>query len=277
MSAVDRSFHEGPELEEMARHSLSRSLARIQELEPTLQAQAPLVQPDSVLAADDRAMAPLHVSATARTPLIIALDHLILHGAALRELSRVQPTASYSLLRPAIEGAAWSIWMLSPASRDERVVRALQYVLLDQSGGRRLVVAGGHTPEHTADELKDELAEIAAKRPAVARAAWTAVPTAGSVIEFASGEVGELGAGGLTFWTALSGLAHGRPHGIMTLTQRDQLAVDAGGSVELRISPSQSILASGTAVALAYVETALDLYAKLCAGPGGPSPDAVAP
>lgn len=267
MASADWSFRVPPELEEQAGRTLDQLLVRIQALEPTLLGTPPTVHHGSALGGDDRAMAPLHVSATARTPLIVALDHLVLHGAALREVPRIQPFASYSLLRPAIEGAAWAIWILAPARRDERVLRALQYVLLDQLGAVRLLAAGGVTPQHTLDELKDELAEIAARQPALAKSAMKQVPTAREVVGCASREVGKLGAGGLVFWTALSGLAHGRPHAISALTRREQLSDGADGAFESQVFPSRAVIASGTAVALAYVETGLDLYASRCARP----------
>lgn len=79
----------------------------------------------SALAGDDRLYPPFPVSRAAIQGLGSAIDHLGLFHAALEKTQTSRPFGYFTLARAAMFAAARTIWILSPAQRQERQRRAL--------------------------------------------------------------------------------------------------------------------------------------------------------
>jgi len=278
MGVADWTVLENEEDAEEAKEHLKLLLPRIEEFESLMEPGANPVHPGSALAGDDRAISPRSLSVTCWAPILVAIDHLSLLRGALSEMSSLNPTAPYTLLRPAIEGAAWGIWVLAPTSRDERVTRALRLVLLDETDSRRVSAARGAPPVATAEQLNAHLLEIARKRPSIDPSAVLKRPIATAVVRQASHEVDQGSDEGLLWWTMLSAISHGRPHGLLALlqreqlVQREQLAVSDLGQRSLRLAPSLVAIAHGTELAYRFVDHALRLYAMRNTAPSDRTP-----
>jgi hypothetical protein len=96
------------------------------------------VEPESTLANDDDALAPLQPSVVARSTFIAATEQLA-------QVSAV--STRFALLRSALEGAAVTIWLLEPDDPAERASRLLSEVWGDLRDSDRLAISlGGVLP-----------------------------------------------------------------------------------------------------------------------------------
>jgi hypothetical protein len=127
------------------------------------------VLPGTALAGDDRGTAYETLSSQVRSHLGVAIDHM----RTLREVAisaRSLPAmAGFTPTRAALEGVGTSLWLLGPASRDERVIRSLQ---LASEGHRDALVAEaelrGQRFEASEDRVTRRLVELRDQRTGLA-------------------------------------------------------------------------------------------------------------
>ncbi|SMO92231.1 hypothetical protein SAMN06273567_107164 [Geodermatophilus aquaeductus] len=85
----------------------------------------PAPAPGSPLAGDDRAWSLLPASTVAWLGLVSAIEHLAAARRLMQETRTMMPSPYMSLIRPALMGAAQTLWVLLPPLRAERVRRQL--------------------------------------------------------------------------------------------------------------------------------------------------------
>lgn len=263
---------EQPEHSGFAVEMLRGLVGQILQLETALQDGTPATHPGSPLDGDNAAIAPYKVSNLAWTPLVVAIDHLSFFASILQRGDSLNALAPYTLLRPAIEAAASTIWMLEPSRSDERALRALQFMWLDEKDSSRVSRArGAEAPDR--DKLRSHLREVAGRRPALDSSRLFAAVTTSEILAIANPKVDGGRHDGVLWWTMLSGLSHGRPHGILALVQREEQSATPDEARTLEIKASLVALAHGLEVAVRYVDTALGLFARRNSAPGELPPD----
>ncbi len=260
MSQASWDAREEPEHAKYAVEMLRGLVGQILQLETVLQDGTPATHPGSPLDGDNAAIAPYQVSNLAWTPLVVAIDHLSLLASILQRGDSLQALAPYTLLRPAIEAAASTIWMLEPSSRDERALRALQFMWLDEKDSSRVSRARG-VDGLARDALQSHIRDVAGQRPSVNSNRLFKPITTSEILAIADARVDAGRLDGVLWWTMLSGLSHGRPHGILALVQREEQGTVPNGSKSLEIRASLVALAHGLQVAVRYVDAALALFA----------------
>ncbi|WP_411698736.1 hypothetical protein [Conyzicola sp.] len=165
------------------------------------------VEPGSVLASDDAALAPLSLSEVARGTFIAATEQLV-------DVSSV--AARFALLRSSLESAAIAIWLLEADDPTERATRLLSEVWGDIRDSDRLATSLGGALDSLPHQERDwkaahrgvfaEADPVARQMPvaiakkidvaAVVVADFTEVPNAAAAIRGS--------------WTAFGAIARGR-------------------------------------------------------------------
>jgi hypothetical protein len=85
------------------------------------------VQPNSQLAADDAVSSPHNVSHAARWCLNAGVDHLHALKSLAVDAGRIHSSASYGLVRGALENFGAGFWILHPTERSVRVEHGLRW------------------------------------------------------------------------------------------------------------------------------------------------------
>jgi hypothetical protein len=271
MSDSDWTVREDSEQQRLATSMLGQLADQIVLLESVLNDGTPDVHPGSALAGDNVAIYPYSVSSIAWAPLVLAIDHLGMLSSTLRTADAIHTFAPYTLLRPAIEASAWAIWVLKPGSRDLRVERAIQFLWLDQKDSGRMSMLRGAEPVD-ATVLRDHLIELAARRPRIDASKLLRHVSSTEALKEADAAVDGGSQEGLLWWTMLSGLAHGRPHGFLALTQREDLMRTESGNHSLELKASLLTLAYGLRAAVRFADTAIGLFAQRNTGPRDTTP-----
>ncbi|MFF4433848.1 hypothetical protein ACFYZ4_32415 [Streptomyces sp. NPDC001513] len=97
------------------------------------------IDPGSSLGADDRLFPEFTVSSAAWHGLVTAVEHTGFTFTALSATRTMYPSAYYTVLRTALLGAAQAVWVLAPASREERQKRALTIAATNTDERRKFV------------------------------------------------------------------------------------------------------------------------------------------
>jgi hypothetical protein len=114
--------------------TVSQAIAQLDQLREFFAGYS--ISPHTSLAADDTATPDERLSEQVLAACSIAFDNL--GGvSALFESPRVPSLAGFALLRGALEAVGMGLWLLSPASRDQRILRSLQTAyesVMDEAG-----------------------------------------------------------------------------------------------------------------------------------------------
>jgi hypothetical protein len=219
----------------------------------------PQVAAGSPLAGDDRRTAPYHVSWGAWHSLSHAVDHLHCLRSVIRDASILHIYAPYTLVRAALENAAAAVWVLHPASRDERVMRRLRLAASDLRNGSAVAEVVGTSLPRSLDERLDDLRRIARRdgldeRKAVRGASYQEIVKA----------IGDEGAAAgklpLLIWKACSAVAHGDLWATINITQREPMNEAPDGIVHNRVSVNVTGLHHMTAITIAITKAGWRLY-----------------
>jgi hypothetical protein len=210
----------------------------------------------SSLLADDEATSPYLVSQAASAQLVSAADHWDAFRTLLEQAHVVHARAPFTLLRAAIENSATAVWLLAPASRDERVLRRLRLEWKnsgDQENAEKLI---GGEPWTSRDGTKAELQRIARERGLtdgmVSQVASSPVAFSTIVRTAATDaprcELTDVQA--LYCWMAASGIAHAQRWAVMNSSALQRTSVPGApeGSTRLALSASDQALVGIAAV-----------------------------
>ncbi len=227
----------------------------------------PPVEPGSSLADDDQVFPSHPVSSVAWHGLLTAVEHLDFTLSAMAATRTLYPSAYFTTLRAGLLGAAQAVWVLAPANRAERQLRALAAAMTNYEEQRK---AYGAIPAVTAEEqaavaeargrIDKRLDEAAAaavslgKDPAKAR---TLRVNATEVIKLAAavavpGKVEQPYA--MFLWRTASGHVHGHPYTRLLQLRSDHVVEDPDGRLWAR--ETGSIMEIGTAASAVFMITA---------------------
>lgn len=212
------------------------------------------VAPGSALVGDDKAATPYAVSHAVQACLSAAVDHLHAAKVLAYDSGMLHLAAPATLARGVIENAAAGVWILSPSSRDERVLRVLRWHARnfhDQAG------AGAMRPGVTRDELLARVEEVAVRRGVDVKLACSGYQML-KVIKAVDREHPDLGR--ITFaWQLGSGFAHGRPWALLGALHQERLSPKEPGVSEIRLTNEPSLAMYPILKGLHTVERLLQL------------------
>ena len=133
--------------------------------EEWMDSKALTVEVGSSLAGDDAKTHPYDLSQGVAQSIAVAVDHLHCFRMTLTGTSdnvlRLHTYAPFTLLRGAIENAAIAVWVMSGASREERIVRHLRHELTSIKKLKKLLSLAGETVAPSTSERENELLAIA--------------------------------------------------------------------------------------------------------------------
>lgn len=239
------------ELSTGAKRVLATMFPQISLWRQRMQSPAPQPETGSSLMKDDQATHPFQVSHAAHAALVSAADHLDALRTLLQDARIVHARAPFTLLRAALENSSTTVWLLAPASRNERVLRRLRLQWAD-------CIAQANVDPVLAPDPGQARAECRAKLQAIARArGLTAeeVATVASrpvgfrtIVETAADEArnGTTGRHALYCWMAASGIAHAQQWAILRSGTLRHAEVPGAldGNVNLALSASQEALSA---------------------------------
>lgn len=189
------------------------------------------VKPDSALAGDDRASSPYQVSHVVKACLSAAVDHLHAAKVLVHDCGLLHLAAPATLARGAIENAATGLWVLTPRSRDERVLRALRW----HSRNYRDQAATGRTPPGKPLEfMLSKIAKVATQRGLPEGSATGGYQMTKVIQQVQTGhpDLGDL----LLTWQLGSGFAHGRPWAYLGALEREEFDAPEEGVTNMRLT-----------------------------------------
>jgi hypothetical protein len=214
----------------------------------------------SSLLKDDRATHPYLVSQAVSAQLTSAADHWDALRTLIQDAQVVHARAPFTLLRAAIENSATAVWLLAPASRDERVMRRLRLEwknFLDQENAEELVAG---QPCTSRADTKAELQRIACARGLaenmVSQVASTPVAFR-KIVQAAAADAPRCrltDVQALYCWMAASGIAHAQRWAVMNSSalQRTRIPGAPEGSTRLALSASEQALIGISCVGSAF-------------------------
>lgn len=268
MDGYDWTVKEDPEQTAAALTRLSLLITQVDELHTALDGGPSAARRGSAFRGDDAVLGVSRASGLCWTPIAVAIDHLSLLGLVFRSPGPLNPIAPYTLLRPAIESAAWTIWMLASSNRDERVTRMLQFLYLDEgSDGTKLAAARGVGPTGSRTTIEAYIREVASRRPAInVETVLKRAPKSTEVLKVAASQVDDGQHEAVLWWTMLSGLSHGRPHGLLSLLQREEIVPSGTNTHTLSLTVSPAAISVGVEIGIRFVNTALLLHTQRSMG-----------
>ncbi|OLR92562.1 hypothetical protein [Actinokineospora bangkokensis] len=145
---------------------LSKSFALVEAWQKRIHAQQPPPEPGSSLAGDDKATDPYNLSHAVVEVLLSAVDHLETLRLVVQEQQTLPARGGFTLVRAVLENAAVAVWLLAPASRDERVFRLLRWEWADaeDSDSALLLMAEMATDPTRSAEVRQNAADQRDKR-----------------------------------------------------------------------------------------------------------------
>jgi hypothetical protein len=154
--------------------------------------------------------------------LLAALDHLHALGTSVMSPTPVlHNSAPYTLMRGAIENAATALWIVHPASRQERITRTLRWFANDARDGETARQGAGLPLP--GKPLREHIAELGTIAVACGcdpvEATRNMVST--EMLKYADPLFPDTSASVLFIWRLCSGFAHGRQWASLGLLDRE--------------------------------------------------------
>lgn len=212
------------------------AFARAEQLREIALALHDQVQAGSPLAGDDRASNPYKVSHAVIRVLDSATEHLDALRVLLVKGQVLHPAAPFTLARAAIEAGSTAVWLLLPASRQERVMRSLRLYLADARDSNTIAEQTGLSVRRPLDERRSHLEAIAARAAGGGPVQLT--PVRSTALVKAADEAGTSRVGVLAAWRVCSGFAHVRLWPTLAVLDREELPSNAPGDVTLKVTSS---------------------------------------
>lgn len=249
---------ETPVQEQQGQMQFIRQVVRLRILGKHRRLAGAVPAPDSK-AAEDRRVSSFHsIYDSVQHSLSVAADHLETVATFYAKTGHgMPPFAMYTLIRSAIEAAAYGLWLLEPASREERILRSLRYTYGQLISGEKLRQLVGQADEEKHHRLLRKLEgvrnDLAGNNgPSIKRG-----PTTSQVIEAADRLV-QAQTSGLIAWKACSGIAHAEQIASLHLLERRWVQRFDDGTSQYVITTSATILADFMTTAVDFLER-LDL------------------
>lgn len=248
---------------------LATDIVRMEQLRARTAQSLLRPQPGSVLAFDDEATDYDPLSHHSHTLIAVAVDHM----ETLRELlpknggQGILPTlAGYTLLRPALEAAAWGLWLQTGGTVNKRVLRSLRLTWDHRANADRFTGAAGVANDAGRDHMASRLADLRDRRKVNRGKALDTIPTTSTVFAEIDRRFAQTQFTGLISWQIMSGIAHANRSAMSVLLE--QRLVEADGDVGT-YSMTSSLLVFATMVHLTldYVDALIDLHVQRATTP----------
>jgi len=213
----------------------------------------------SSLRGDDARLHPYEISHAVWSALSHGVDHLHALRSQVREGKAIHNFAPYTLLRTAIENSSAAVWLLSPASRPERITRRLRYASTDIKNGEEVKRLIGHVGPRTEAERLAEIRALAVK--AQVNPDRAAAPIGFRGIVEAAGAETEVGSTVTRLlWHMGSGIAHGDLWASISVPETVELPGAPAGMRHLHVSAGMEGLYVMTLAAMALTTKGWGLY-----------------
>ena len=213
------------------------------------------IEPGTSIYGDDAALPYEPISHQLQTSIGVAFDNLRTVRLIV-ESGNIPVFAHFGLIRNALEAIGVGLWTLGPASRDERVLRALQISLEDRKDINSLdLTMGGATGTATRlptdDKVRVRLEEIRETRPGL-RGKSLDAPSITSRLVAAQEYANSFPFTLLVAWKLTSGFSHGRRATMLaTLDRQVTNTFDIG--VEVRMTSNFTAIGSMYKTAVHYL------------------------
>lgn len=220
---------------------------------------------NSALQGDDTAAPYEPVSDLVASHFAVATDQL--HAVKLAVESgrndshmHVLPVAMYTFIRSAVETIGTAIWLLSPSSRDERVLRALQLIYDHRRNLRTIATEMGDTEDAGFDRMSRRVEQIRDARPGLRGRSLKKLKTVTERLDAIAGLLPDLFMPPLTLWRMASGLAHGNNAIIRSILEHEQIGDFKDGHGEFKLTSSVGVLSTFYMSALQMLDRLLALH-----------------
>lgn len=213
------------------------------------------VLPRSALAGDDRASSPYQVSHAVRACLTAAIDHLHAVKTLVYDSGVLHLAAPATLARAVIENAATGLWIITPASRNHRIQRALKWHVRN---AHDLVGSGFAPPGRTKEHYLDRIVKVAEHRniePSTVRSGYQ-VSTAIKAVGDAHPDLRPMQA-----WQICSGFAHGRPWAYLGALPQTALGSSEPGVADVRLTNDPTLTMYPILTGVHVIERLLQTHA----------------
>ncbi|WHT21884.1 hypothetical protein N8J89_12725 [Crossiella sp. CA-258035] len=189
------------------------------------------IRPSSALAGDDRHSSPFQVSHAVKTSITSAVDHLHALCALVLRAQVLHIAAPATLARGALECAATAVWIASPASRDERLTRTLQWQVKNIKDGDQAATSAGIAVPTPLEDRLDKVKNVAAVRrlqyvPTIKKG-YTSTEAVKAAEMYLPWQLGVL-----LPWRLASGFAHGRSWAMLSYGNVVQTSPTADPTVQ---------------------------------------------
>jgi hypothetical protein len=212
------------------------------------------VHPNSELAADDVASSPYQTSHAARWCLNAGVDHLHALKSLVVDADRIHSSASYGLVRGALENFAAGYWVLHPSDQTSRVEHALRWWA---KNFRDQDTATGDLdlPKHTRLEVKlEKILQVGQRAGCDPNQLRANNYFSTRVLQYATEH--STAKNPLLIWRLCSGFAHGRPWASLGMNEMERGSDIAEGVSQVRFTTDHKRL---LAVALPSFHLMTDL------------------
>ena len=194
----------------------------------------------SSLSGDDTATAFNPISHQVALGFAVAADHLTALRLAIDGPSGgVTAMSMFTLVRSSIEASCNALWVLSPAIRDERVLRSLR-LTLEYRRNLYEIQADFGAADTRFEKVRTRLEELRDARPGLRGRSLTKLPTQVQRLR----DVDQFGEEDflrpLVLWRLSSGIAHGNGSVILNLLERDLVE---GAPSTYRLTTNSGVLA----------------------------------
>ncbi|MEV0811426.1 hypothetical protein [Micromonospora sp. NPDC050200] len=235
-----------------------------------MEQEAPAVQPGSCLARDNELTHPHQVSHAAIQLIGNAVDHLHAMRSALWDYENNRLTlhtyAPFTLTRGALENASAAIWMLAPASRNERIRRRLWHELASIKNTESLLSEIDQPQDAGIQRRKDRVLGLA-DAAGIDRATLRGKPQYKDYMEESARFVDLMdGQNNLVYimWKMCSAVAHGDTW-IVPLFDLEMIRPLEPGVSTYRVTAPTALLHSGVQAAMVLVIKARELFSQRAA------------
>lgn len=266
-----------PDSEEVGIALLRLLFPRIAEAEAKLKGEFVAVVDDrSSLRLDDRYLGRWRTGSLHGTAMSASVDALMAVQTILEPVltgaGDLPMSALYPVLRAALESASLAIYLLEPASRDERLRRSYLVAVEDAKYHDKFQESMGNPNSRQKAVAQEEIRALIATRPSLGAPAdfqFTVVSYSDTVIKAEAAITADPAMRPsarmalLAWWKLLSGLSHGKQWAFVEAMERSEAVVDVENqSAHMRMTSSVAVVALVTQRAMETLEIALHLYGR---------------
>jgi hypothetical protein len=217
----------------------------------------PTPEDGSSLAGDDQALGTFSMSHAVVTSLSSAVDNYHALRGLLLNVREIHTSASFTLLRVALENSATAIYLLSPSNRQARIVRRLKLQWADYQdaeNARKLMKKDDDAEqERRKTNLRDTARAVGVPEDTLAGLLGRPPGFGTIVAEAGTATFGPYGDIASLSWMVNSGIVHARTWASLSLFEKEMFESARPGYTNVRMSSSQSTIMQHAQIAAAMI------------------------